>query len=52
MTATERKFDFELTIDTPQMALKGEIWSDYYENFENKMTALQRQCTVHHLDVL
>ena len=34
MTVTERKSDFKLTTDTPYLALTGELWGAYYENFE------------------
>ena len=34
MTATEHKSDFELTTDTPYLALVGELCGVYYENFE------------------
>ena len=34
-TATECKSDFKfLTTDTPYLALTGELWGLYYENFE------------------
>ena len=32
--ATERKSDFKLTTDTQYIALVGELWGVYYENFE------------------
>ena len=35
MPAIERKSDFELITDTPNLALTGELWGVYYENFEN-----------------
>ena len=34
MTATEHKSDFKLTTYTPYLALKGELWDVFYENFE------------------
>ena len=34
MIATEYKPDFKLTTDTPKLALPGELWGVYYENFE------------------
>ena len=34
MTTTEHKSDFKLTTDTPYLALTGEVWGVYYENFE------------------
>ena len=36
MTATECESDFKLTTDTPYLALTGELWGVYYENFEEK----------------
>ena len=39
MTATERKSDFELTID-PYLAFTGELWGVYYDNFLGKLTPL------------
>ena len=46
MTAAERKSDFKLTTDTPYLALTGDLWGVYYENFEENWpryngTALQ-----------
>ena len=40
MRATGRKSDFKLTTDTPYLALTGELWGAYYENFEEKLTVL------------
>ena len=34
MTAGERKSDFQLTTDTPYLALTAKLWGVYYENFE------------------
>ena len=34
MTATEHKSHFKLTATTPYLALTGEPWGVYYENFE------------------
>ena len=34
MTATERKSDFMFKTGTLYLALKGELWGVYYENFE------------------
>ena len=34
MTATEHKSDFKLKTDTPYLALMGELWGVYYEQFE------------------
>ena len=52
ITATERKSDFILTTDTPYgyLALLGELWGVYYENFEENgshynSTALYMKCT-------
>ena len=36
MTATEHKSDLKLKTDTPYLALMGELWGVYYENFEEK----------------
>ena len=33
MTATERKSDFELITDTPYLALAGELWAVFFEDF-------------------
>ena len=32
--AAELKSNFKLTIDTPYIALMGELWSVYHEDFE------------------
>ena len=34
MTAAERKSDFKLTKVTEYIALTGELWGVYYENFK------------------
>ena len=34
MTLTQHASDFELTTDTPYLALTGELWRAYYEKFE------------------
>ena len=34
MITRERKSNFWLTTDTPYLALTGELWGVYYENFE------------------
>ena len=34
MTAKEHKSDFKSITDTPNLALSGELWGVYYENFE------------------
>ena len=34
MIASERKPGFNIIIDTPYLTLAGELWSDYYEDFE------------------
>ena len=34
VTAAERVSDFNLTTDTPHLALKGELWGVYCEEFE------------------
>ena len=33
MTAAERELDFNLTTDTPYLALTGELWGVYCEYF-------------------
>ena len=33
----EHKSDFELTINTPYLALMGELWGVYCEDFEEKL---------------
>ena len=32
MTATERKSGFNITTDTPYLALRGELWGAYWED--------------------
>ena len=32
MTAAEHKWDFKITIDTPYLALTGEVWGVYCED--------------------
>ena len=34
MTAGESRSDFKLITDTPYLALTGELWGVYYENYE------------------
>ena len=34
LTVREHKSDFKLTTDIPYLALTGELWGVYYENFE------------------
>ena len=38
MIAIERKSDFKLTTYTPYLALTGELWGIYYDNFQKKKT--------------
>ena len=40
MTATEHKSDFKLTTDTLYLALTGEQWGAYYDNFEENWRVL------------
>ena len=37
ITAAEHKSDFELTKDTPNLALMRKIWGVYCENFVEKL---------------
>ena len=34
MTATEHKSYFKVTTNTPYLALTGELWGVYYDNFK------------------
>ena len=34
MTAPERKSNLKLTKETPYLALTGELWAVYYEDFD------------------
>ena len=40
MAAAEHKQNFKLTIDTPYLALTGELWGVSYENFEENWPRL------------
>ena len=37
MTATEHNSDFEITADTPYLALTAKLWGVYYRNFEENL---------------
>ena len=42
MTATERKSDLKLTTNTQYLVFTVELWSVYYDNFEENLPRYNR----------
>ena len=55
MTATERESDFELTTDTPYLALTGKLWGvscEHFEEIDRVITALHCNINAFQLSVI